>query len=96
MANGIYTNHELVDTIIADLNNVVKQAVSGQYLQSCAIITQITQKLINLRNTVDDTIKNRDQTIETLKEELRNAGHTVNDITPQEFIDNFMEKDGAE
>ena len=96
MANGIYTNHELVDTIIADLNSVVKQAVSGQYLQSCAIITQITQKLINLRNTVDDTIKNRDQTIETLKEELRNAGHTVNDMTPQEFVDNFMEKDGAE
>ena len=96
MANGIYTNHELVDTIIADLNNVVKQAVNGQYLQCCAVITQITQKLINLRNTVDDTVKNRDQTIETLKEELRNAGHTVNDMTPQEFVDNFMEKDGAE
>lgn len=96
MADGIYTNHELIDTIIHDLNNVVKQAVSGQYLQSCVVITQITQKLINLRNTVDDTVKNRDQTIETLKEELRNAGHTVNDMTPQEFIDNFMKKDGAE
>ena len=96
MADGLYTNSELVDTIIADLNNVIKEALSGQYIQCCAYITQITQKLLNLRKTVDDTIKNRDQTIETLKEELRAAGHDVTDMTPKEFVGKFMEKDGAE
>lgn len=95
MADGLYTNTEIMDSVIVDLNEMVKQMVSGQYIQACCFITQISQKLLNLRNTINDDLKNREQTIETLKEELRNAGQTVKDYTPQEFVDALNGKDGA-
>ena len=98
MAKDIMTNAELIDSLILDLNNLPKEMISGQYIQFCAIVYQMAQKLINLRNTVDNDLKNRNETIETLKAELRAAGHDVKDMTPQQFVDEFMnkEKDGAE
>ena len=98
MKKDLLTNSELIDSIIVDLNNLQKELVSGQYIQFCSIVYQMAQKLINLRNTVDNDLKNRDETIETLKNELRAAGHDVVDMTPQQFVDEFMnkEKDGAE
>lgn len=94
MANGIYTNTEIMDSVIVDLNDMVKELVGGQYIQACCIVAQMSQKLLNLRNTINNDLKNREKTIETLKEQLRNAGQTVTDMTPQEFIDTYVEKDG--
>ena len=95
MANGLYTNSELIDTIINDLNTVLKQALTGQYLQACLQIAGISQKLVNLRDTIDNDLKNRNKTIETLKEELRNAGRGVQDMTTNEFVDDLMKKGGG-
>ena len=92
MANGLYTNSEFVDTIINDLNNILKETVSGQYIQACCIVSQIAQKLINLRTTIDNDLKNRDETIATLKNELRNAGVTVEDIDPREYLQGVTDK----
>lgn len=96
MAKDIMTNSELIESLILDLNNSLKEITSGQYINFCSIVYQMAQKLINLRNTIDNDLKNREQTIETLKEELRNAGHEVNDMTQKEFVEEFMNKDGAE
>ena len=98
MAKGLYTNSELLNSLIIDLNNLIKEQMTGQYINACNIVNQMSQKLVNLRQSIDDDVKNRDKTIETLKEELRMAGHEVNDMTPQQFLDGFMnkEKDGAE
>ena len=93
MAKDIMTNTELIESLIVDLNSLPKKLIDGQFIQFCSTIYQMGQKLINLRNTIDNDIKNRNQTIETLKEELRNAGHGVEDMTPQEFIDSIS-KDG--
>ena len=92
MANGLYTNSELVDTIIADLNNVLKETASGQYIQACITVNQMAQKLINLRTTIDNDLKNRDETIAKLKNELRNAGVTVEDIDPREYLQGVTDK----
>ena len=70
MANGIYTNSEIIDSLVLDLNNVLKEQQNGQFIQACCIVTQMTQKLMNLRKTIDDDLKNREQTIETLKEQI--------------------------
>lgn len=98
MAKGLYTNSELLDSLVVDLNSLIKEQMTGQYINACNIVNQMAQKLISLRKTIDDDIKNRDKTIETLKEELRLAGHEVNDMTPQQFMDDFMNKgnDSAE
>ena len=93
MAKDVLTNPELIDSLIVDLNSLPKKLIDGQFIQFCATVAQMGQKLGNLRKTIDDDLKNRNAIIETLKEELRNAGHDVKDMTPQEFIDT-MNKDG--
>ena len=94
MAKDIMSNPELIDSLIVDLNSLPKKLIDGQFIQFCATVAQMGQKLGNLRKTIDDDVKNRNAIIETLKEELRNAGHEVQDMTPQEFIDS-MNKDGG-
>lgn len=95
MANGIYTNSELLDSLLVDLNNVLKEQQNGQFIQACRIVAQMTQKIVNLRETIDNDLRNREETIEILKEQLRNAGQDVVDMTPQEFMDEITKKDGA-
>ena len=96
MANGVYTNSEIIDSLIVDLNSFLKEQISGQFLRSSLIAAQMAQKLTNLRETIDNDLKNRDQTIETLKEELRLAGHTVTDMTPEKFINHLNKESGDE
>lgn len=83
MANGILTNKELVGSLIQDLNNLVKEQQAGQHLQACQIIVSMTQKLANLYNTIDDEVKNRDEIIAKLKEELRACGREVVEVAPE-------------
>jgi hypothetical protein len=66
---GLYDNEGLCDTLIKDMNNLLKQLFSGQYLAACNVITQITQKLVNLKKgikTDTDSLKNN---IEDLKKQ---------------------------
>ncbi len=74
MAKGLYTNSELIGSVIDDLNTILKMAMTGQPLQACAILTGTAQKLINLQKTINDDLNNRDETIKSLKEELRKNG----------------------
>lgn len=94
MANGLYTNVELIETLIADLNDVIKATVSGQYLQASITITGMTQKLTNLRQTIDNDLKNRDRTIEELKRQLRSMGAEIVEMTPEQYA-NEIKKDGV-
>lgn len=80
MANGLYTNSELVDTIIADLNRIIKEALNGKYIEACCYVTQAAQKLVNLRTNIDKDLKSREDTIETLKRELRAAGREIIEV----------------
>ena len=96
MMKGLYTNSELVDSLINDLNNLLRLQMSGQYVQACCSVAQMAQKLVNLRKTIDNDMKSRDKTIETLKAELKAAGREVLDV-PNQLIDNHInKKDGAE
>ena len=90
--HGLLDNEGLCDSVINDLNNMLKNLVSGQYIISCSIITQISQKIINLKSGIKAELDNKNAIIEQLKQELRNAGMDVKDHKPEEFI----KKDGAE
>ena len=85
MANGIYTNSELVKSLVADLNALIKNELCGEYVMACAIVTGMTQKLMNLRKTVDNDLKNRDETIEMLKKRLRACGQEVIEVPADEY-----------
>lgn len=93
MAKGLLTNAELVDTLIVDLNNLPKELLAGQFIQACSIVAQMGQKLINLRKGIADDLKYKDERIEQLKEQLRNLGAEVTDMTPDEFVQEY--KNGA-
>ena len=81
----MYNNSELIGTILSDLNEMMKQQAAGQYLQSTTIFVGIVQKLVQLRQHIDDDLKNRDKTIESLKNELRACGREVIDITAEDI-----------
>ena len=93
--NGLFTNEELVDTIINDLNDVIKTAISGNYILSASYITQISQKLINLKKGIADDMTHKNKTIEDLKQQLKLYNPELADVTPEQFLDD-LKKDGAE
>ena len=83
--NGLLTNSELIDSVLDDLNNALKAQASGQYVQGCIIVSNIAQKLVNLRKTIDNDLKDREQTIEQLKDQLRKLGHEIIEVSTEEF-----------
>lgn len=83
--NGLLTNKELINSIINDLNEYLKAQASGQMLQAAAIMAGVSQKLLNMYKTVDDDLKNRDETIDSLKQQLRAAGVEVIDVPPEKL-----------
>lgn len=91
MAKGMYTNSELVETLIVDLNNLTKELASGQYIQFCTIVSRMGQKLINLRKNIDADLESKNKTIEQLKNQLRNLGQDIEDFTAEEFVGKLKE-----
>ena len=85
---GLYNNAGLCDTIIQDINGLVKHAVSGQYIQFCAGITAITQKVINLKTGIENDLSSKDKIIEELK--------AANNALHEQLTGIPTEKDGAE
>ena len=83
--NGIYSHAELIDGILTDLNSLMKYHMIGEHVMACAIMTGISQKLMKLKEGVANDMKNRENTIEQLKDELRACGREVIDIPANEF-----------
>ena len=83
--NGLYSNSELVQTLITDLNTLLKEQAGGQYINAAAIVTGMAQKLINLKESIDNDLKNRDETIATLKDELRNHGVEIVEVQNEQL-----------
>lgn len=92
MADGVYNNQEFIDTIIVNLNTLIKEVINGQYIQACASVRDMAHKLVTLRQSIDNDIKSRNETIEQLKEELRRTGVEIKDIQ----IEQVIKKDGAD
>ena len=87
----MYTNSELIGSILTDLNEMMKYQAAGQFIQATTVFVGIVQKLVQLRQHIDDDLKNRDETIQSLKDELRACGREVVDIPANEFTGADME-----
>lgn len=83
MANGLLTNSELLESIIGDLNEYLRNISVGQFVRANLLLTGIVQKVMNLKRTIDDDLKNREKTIAVLKEQLRAHGVEVVDFSPE-------------
>lgn len=87
MAKGLMKNEELVDSIIVDFNSMLKEQISGQYIGACNMVTQIIQKLLNLKKGIANDLKAKDEKIEILKEHIKNCGGDVVDDLPTNIFD---------
>lgn len=76
----MYDNQQLIDTLIVDCNNAVGAMTQGQYILFCRIMYEMVQKLGNLKKGVAADLKNREEIIAGLKDQLRSAGIQVEDI----------------
>jgi hypothetical protein len=65
---GLYDNEGLCDTILYDLNRIPKILMDGQYIQFCAVIQSMAQRLVNLKDGIKADMEGKDQTIEQLKQ----------------------------
>lgn len=64
---GLFDNEGLCDSLISDLNSLIKSIVSGQYVQSCAMVTGMAQKLLNLKKGIKADMDSMKEKVEELK-----------------------------
>ena len=84
--NGLYNHTELIDSIMKDLNSLMKCHMIGEHVTACAIMTGISQKLLKLKEGVANDLKNREETIEMLKERLRDCGQEVIEVPAEQYV----------
>ena len=89
---GFLNTEAMIDGMIQDCNNAVRQIVTGNYIAWCNITVQMVQKLSALKKGYKDDIDSKNQRIEDLKEMLRNRGEDIIDVPAEELV----KKDGAE
>lgn len=95
MGNGIMGNVELIEALINACEDAVKALHAGNHILFCKIMYGMVVRLAELKDGVKNDIDSRNQTIETLKEQLRNSGREVVDIDLEKLAAD-AEKDGAD
>ena len=71
--HGLWDNEGLTETLITDLNNLLKNMAAGQYIRVCSITMEMVQKLTNLKNGIKaekDDLKEQIQGLKQLNNEL--------------------------
>lgn len=76
---------EFVDSLIEDCNNAVSAVARGQYILWCRTMVEMVQKLALLKSGVVQDSKSKDKVIEVLKEQLREHGVEVEDLTAEDI-----------
>ncbi len=61
MENGVEKSSGVINSIIDDLNAMIKETMNGQYIQACCRITGAVQKLISLRAMIENQQKNKEE-----------------------------------
>lgn len=84
----MFDNQQLIDSIILDCNNAVGAIAQGQYILFCRLMYEMVQKLGNLKKGVAVELKNREEIIVGLKDQLRNAGMQVEDVPVEVLTEN--------
>lgn len=85
MANGLYTNEELIDTLIVDCDNAVNAVIAGHGIQWCKLMYEIVVRLTNLKKGIISDIKNRDENIAMLRQMLKDAGVEIQEVDLSEL-----------
>jgi hypothetical protein len=85
---GLYDNEGLCDSLLADLNNLPKMLMTGQFIQFCATVASMGQRLVNLKKGIQADMDSMKEKVEELKR--------MNDSLVEQMTGIPVEKDGAE
>ena len=85
---GLFDNEGLCDSLLLDLNSLTKMMMTGQYIQYCAIVTGMGQKIVNLKKGIQEDTNSMKEKVEELKR--------MNDSLVEQITGLPVEKDGAE
>jgi hypothetical protein len=85
---GLLDNDGLCDSLILDLNNLIKLILNGQYIQFSATVTGMVQKLVNLKKGIKDDLDSMKEKVEELKR--------MNDSLVEQMTGLPVDKDGDE
>lgn len=85
---GLFDNEGLCDSMLNDLNNMLKAFSAGQHVQACIIVSGMAQKLVNLKKGIKDDSEAQVKKIEELKAE--------NSRIVEQLTGLPVDKDGAE
>jgi hypothetical protein len=76
--NGLYDNNGLIDSLITDCNETVKQVVSGNYVLFCAKVVEMVQKLSKLKEGISENTQYLKKEIADLKKLNEDLSDLVN------------------
>ena len=65
---GFFDNEGLCDTLINDLNSMLKNIYDGQMLKACAYATGMAQKILNLKKGIKADMDAMKEKVEDLKQ----------------------------
>ena len=57
---GLWDNAGLIDSMVLDLNSIMKHLISGQYIAFCDQLRLMAQKLVNLKTGMKNELADRD------------------------------------
>ena len=81
---GLMDNEGLCDSLLNDLNIVIKSMACGQYVNMCIFVTQMAQKITNLKKGIASDIANKNHVIEELKAMLREGDQKIIEFPAKE------------
>ena len=64
---GLMDNEGLCDSLLLDLNNLPKVLMTGQYIQFCAMVSRMAQRLANLKKGINADMQSMKDKVEELK-----------------------------
>lgn len=65
---GLLDNEGLCDSLIENLNNLLKNMAAGQYIRVCSITMEMVQKLTNLKKNIHTEQQSMERNIQELQE----------------------------
>ena len=84
---GFVDNEGMCDSLVFDVNSLVKLLMNGQFVQFCSKVAEIVVKLANLKKGIKADLESKDKIIEELKQ--------INDSLVEQITGLTVEKDGA-
>ena len=74
---GLLDNEGLCDSMIEDVNNLLKNMAAGQYIRVCSITMEIVQKLQNLKKGIKVERKHLEDQLDDLRQNYNDLAEKV-------------------